>query len=119
MFRPRWRKVLHDLWDSKLRTVLVVLSISVGVFAVGMIAGAYEIISNDLPITYAAAHFPGSRSKIHGWINRYPQIYLYMEANPKKDAIPPSPIGDLEVTVGPTPTSAILDWTAPWDNAGK
>jgi len=43
--RPRWKKVLADLWDNKLRTVLVVLSIAVGVFAVGMIAGAYVIIS--------------------------------------------------------------------------
>ena len=40
MFSPRWRKVLRDLWGNKLRTLLVVLSIAVGVFAVGMIAGA-------------------------------------------------------------------------------
>ena len=52
--RPRWKKVLADLWDNKLRTVLVVLSIAVGVFAVGMIAGAYVIISQDLGSSYAA-----------------------------------------------------------------
>ena len=40
MFSPRWRKVVRDLWGNKLRTLLVVLSIAVGVFAVGMIAGA-------------------------------------------------------------------------------
>ena len=39
MLSPRWRKVMRDLWGNKLRTVLVVLSIAVGVFAVGMIAG--------------------------------------------------------------------------------
>jgi putative ABC transport system permease protein len=39
MVSPRWRKVLRDLWGNKLRTILVVLSIAVGVFAVGMIAG--------------------------------------------------------------------------------
>ena len=39
MLSPRWRKVLRDIWGNKLRTVLVVLSIAVGVFAVGMIAG--------------------------------------------------------------------------------
>ncbi len=52
--RPRWRKVYSDLWDNKLRTLLVVLSIAVGVFAVGMIAGAYVIISEDLGVSYAA-----------------------------------------------------------------
>ncbi len=35
MLRPRWRKVLRDIWGGKTRTVLVVLSITVGVFAVG------------------------------------------------------------------------------------
>jgi putative ABC transport system permease protein len=31
MLRPRWRKVLRDLWSNKTRTLLVVLSIAVGV----------------------------------------------------------------------------------------
>ena len=52
--RPRWRKVLHDLWDNKARTLLVVFSIAVGVFSIGVIAGAYQIISNDMGISYAA-----------------------------------------------------------------
>lgn len=52
--RPRWRKVLSDLIDNKGRTILVVLSIAVGVFAIGVIAGAYRIISDDMSISYAA-----------------------------------------------------------------
>jgi len=52
--RPRWRKVLHDLFDNKARTLLVVFSIAVGVFSIGVIAGAYQIISNDMSISYAA-----------------------------------------------------------------
>lgn len=56
MIRPRWRKVLADLWDNKLRTLLVVASIAVGVFSIGMIAGTYEIISNDMPKSYASAN---------------------------------------------------------------
>lgn len=54
--RPRWRKVLHDLWDNKGRTLLVVFSIAVGVFSIGVISGAYQIISNDMGISYAANH---------------------------------------------------------------
>lgn len=54
MFRPRWRKVVHDLFDNIARTLLVVFSIAVGVFSIGVISGAYVIISHDMPITYAA-----------------------------------------------------------------
>lgn len=52
--RPRWRKVLHDLWDNKARTLLVVFSIAVGVFSIGVISGAYVIISNDMGVSYAS-----------------------------------------------------------------
>ena len=52
---PRWRKTFSDLWDNKLRTTLVVISIAVGVFSVGMIAGAYSIISNDMSKSYASS----------------------------------------------------------------
>lgn len=52
--RPRWRKVFHDLLDNKARTLLVVLSIAVGVFSIGVISGAYQIISNDMSVSYAA-----------------------------------------------------------------
>jgi putative ABC transport system permease protein len=54
--RPRWRKVFADLWDNKARTLLVVISIAVGVFAVGMIAGAYVIIPDAMNGSYAAAN---------------------------------------------------------------
>jgi len=36
------------------RTLLVVFSIAVGVFSIGVIAGAYQIISNDMSASYAA-----------------------------------------------------------------
>ena len=52
--RPRWRKVIHDLLDNKARTLLVVFSIAVGVFSIGVISGAYQIISNDMSASYAA-----------------------------------------------------------------
>ena len=54
--RPRWRKVLSDLWDNKSRTLLVVASIAVGVFSIGMIAGTYEIISKDMGASYGSAN---------------------------------------------------------------
>jgi putative ABC transport system permease protein len=56
VLRPRWRKVLADLGDNKVRSLLVVASIAVGVFAVGMVAGSYVMISSDLALSYAAAN---------------------------------------------------------------
>ena len=55
-FRPRFRKLLHDLWENKARTMLVVLSVAVGVFAVGMITGTYSIVAQDLNDSYAGAN---------------------------------------------------------------
>ena len=54
MIRPRWRKVFHDLVGNFSRTALVVISITVGVFSIGVIVGAYFIISNDMSASYAA-----------------------------------------------------------------
>ncbi len=51
----RWRKVVRDLGTHKLRTVLVVLSIAVGVFAVGTIAGANALLQSNLRDGYAAS----------------------------------------------------------------
>jgi len=39
-----------------MRTLLVVASIAVGVFSIGMIAGTYEIISTDMGASYASAN---------------------------------------------------------------
>ncbi len=54
MIRPRWRKVFHDLVGSFSRTALVVVSIAVGVFSIGVIIGAFVIISSDMSASYAA-----------------------------------------------------------------
>lgn len=54
--RPRWNKVLADLWNDKTRTLLVVASIAVGVFAIGTIANAYMIVSEDMDASYAAVN---------------------------------------------------------------
>lgn len=55
-FKPSWRKVISDLLGNKVRTLLVVASIAVGVFAVGMIAGAYYIIPGDMNASFQSAN---------------------------------------------------------------
>jgi putative ABC transport system permease protein len=54
--RPRWRKLFYDLWGDKTRTGLVVASIFVGVFAIGMILTAYTILSKDVNISFASVN---------------------------------------------------------------
>ncbi|MEZ4860411.1 MAG: ABC transporter permease [Caldilineaceae bacterium] len=51
---PRWRKVIRDVVDNKTRTVLVVLSIAVGVAAIGMVTGSHVVMSHDIPQAYHA-----------------------------------------------------------------
>jgi len=58
MLSPRWRKVIRDLWGNKLRTTLVVLSIAVGVFAVGMILGTQETVMTALDASWNATNPP-------------------------------------------------------------
>jgi putative ABC transport system permease protein len=48
MIRPRWRKVIHDIWDNKVRTLLVVASIFIGVFSVGLTMSMYSLMGEDL-----------------------------------------------------------------------
>ncbi|MEM7800143.1 MAG: ABC transporter permease [Chloroflexota bacterium] len=54
MFPPRWKKVARDLWGNVTRTSLVVLSIAVGVFALGMILTTNVLLSRDLSVAYDA-----------------------------------------------------------------
>lgn len=54
--RPRWRKVLADLWGNKARFVLVVLSLTVGLFTVGIISGGYVTILEDMRNGFEAIH---------------------------------------------------------------
>src|SRR5512136_1856921 len=56
MLSPRWRKVIRDLWGHKGRTILVVLSIAVGVFAVGMVAGSQTIITRGMTESWASVN---------------------------------------------------------------
>jgi putative ABC transport system permease protein len=43
-----WHKIWRDLAHNKARTILVVLSVAVGVFALGVVFGAYNVISGYL-----------------------------------------------------------------------
>jgi len=54
MINIRWYKVLNDLAGNKTRTLLIVLSMAVGLFAVGVILSARSILSRGLAESFAA-----------------------------------------------------------------
>ena len=56
--RPATRKVLGELVQHKSRTVLVILSIAVGIVAIGAIAGAFFVLPADMAASYAASNPP-------------------------------------------------------------
>ncbi len=60
MNRPRWSKIFHDLWDHKGRTILVMLTIAVGVFAVGFVGDLFFITLGDLDNNYQVANPHGA-----------------------------------------------------------
>jgi putative ABC transport system permease protein len=54
MFKPRWYKVINDLFGNKTRTLLIVLSMAVGLFALGIILSARSILSEGLAQSFAS-----------------------------------------------------------------
>ncbi len=56
MLSPRWRKVLRDLWRSKSRTILIVLSVAAGVFSVGVILNTQYILSSGFDRGFDKTH---------------------------------------------------------------
>ena len=53
-----WRKVWRDLWHNRFRTVLVVLSTTVGVFALGMVFGMSGVMRARMTESHQASNAP-------------------------------------------------------------
>ena len=54
MMRPRWKKVLADIWGNRTRSLLVTASIMVGLLAIGIIATIYFVLTDEMRNGYAA-----------------------------------------------------------------
>lgn len=78
---PRWRKILRDLWEHKARTMLVVLAISVGVFAFGILATSRVVLERNMSEEYLAIN-PASASltlrpfgdNLINAVRKYPEV---------------------------------------------
>lgn len=56
MLRPRWQKVRRDLLVHKTRTALAVLSVAIGIFAVGVLRGTQILLADDLGHAFLATN---------------------------------------------------------------
>ncbi|NDJ36847.1 MAG: ABC transporter permease [Chloroflexi bacterium] len=63
----RWRKILKDIWGNKSRSILVILSIAIGIAAVGMINNGWRMIERDLFGTYPE----GNPAHLHIYVSPF------------------------------------------------
>ena len=47
-----WYKIWFDLWHNKTRTLLAVLSIAAGVFAIGAIFGMSDLLTTNMDLSH-------------------------------------------------------------------
>ncbi len=52
----RWNKVFREFWANKSRSLLVVLSIAVGVAAIGIVLGTQVSLASEIPAIYSATN---------------------------------------------------------------
>ena len=52
MSRLRWRKILRDLRQNTLRSVLAIFAMVIGIFAVGSILTAYAILTREINVNF-------------------------------------------------------------------
>src|SRR5512142_3050118 len=79
MLRPRWRKVLRDLWSNKLRTLLVALSIAIGVFAVGVISQTFATVQEELMVEYPQADPADATLYMSGFDDKMLEVIRHMD----------------------------------------
>jgi putative ABC transport system permease protein len=60
MLTTPWKKVLIDLWEHRMRTLIVALAIAVGVFAVGVVLNTREILVREYHGDQAGARVPSA-----------------------------------------------------------
>ena len=53
-----WRKVWRDLWDNKLRTLLVIMATAVGIFAIGSIFGSSGMMRDQMTRSHVESNAP-------------------------------------------------------------
>jgi putative ABC transport system permease protein len=65
--RPRWKKIFSDLLEHPVRSLLVIASITIGLFAIGMIITIYVALKADMPASISMANQANVQIKSDGF----------------------------------------------------
>ncbi len=82
-----WNKIWFDLWHNKTRTLLAVLSIAVGVFAVGAMFGMADMMSNEMDRSHQSVAPPHINIVLASPVDR--DTLLNLESIAGVDAVEP------------------------------
>ncbi len=81
MLAPRWYKVIRDLWSNKTKTILVVLAITVGLFAFGSVFITQDILVAEMDSQYLAVNSssiiyntPPFDPTLERWVRQQPEV---------------------------------------------
>lgn len=95
---PRWRKVWRDLWQNKTRTLLVVFSIAVGVFAVGTVLHTQVVVGASMQADYERSN-PASATVYASNVND--DVVRSIENMPEVAEVEGRTSLSLQIRVGP------------------
>ena len=56
MFDTRWRKTLRDVWRHRARTLLIVITVALGLIGAGAILDAWALVRATTQLSYVASH---------------------------------------------------------------
>jgi putative ABC transport system permease protein len=62
----RWRKIVRDLWTNEMRTLMAILTISIGVFGMGSIMSAYAILTREIDANFMGTSPASARLYVEG-----------------------------------------------------
>ncbi|MCA1954785.1 MAG: ABC transporter permease [Anaerolinea sp.] len=79
VIRPRWRKALADLLAYPVRSLLVVLSIAVGLFAIGLISTTYWVSSADMRAGYRLTNPANITLKVSAFDDELPKRIAHLD----------------------------------------
>jgi putative ABC transport system permease protein len=82
-----WHKIWFDIWHNKTRTLLAVLSIAAGVFAVGAIFGMSELLGTNMDNSHRAVIPPHVNVGLGGLVDR--ETLLNLRSVPGVEDIEP------------------------------
>jgi len=88
MLNPRWQKVWADLRANKIRSILMILSLAVGVFGVGVIMNTQAILDRNFSAGFAAVN-PASATLVtdafdEAWVKAVRRMPAIQEAEGRR-----------------------------------